>query len=62
MLGQDVEESVKKIILCIRESGGVINNSVVIGIITRVLRILTATSCLKTVDLFTLIKQLLVAC
>ena len=37
MLGQDVEESVKKIILCIRESGGVINNSIVIGIITRVL-------------------------
>ncbi len=29
MLGQDVEESVKKIILCIRESGGVINNSIV---------------------------------
>ena len=38
MLGQDVEESVKKIILCIRESGGVINNSIVIGIITGVLR------------------------
>ena len=37
MLGQDIEESAKKVILCIRESGGVINNSIVIGIITGIL-------------------------
>ena len=37
-LGQDVEISAKKIIHQIRESGGVVNNSVVIGIIKRILR------------------------
>jgi hypothetical protein len=38
LLGKDVEENAKKIIHCIRESGGIINNSVVIGIITGILR------------------------
>lgn len=36
-LGQDVKESAKKIILCIREAGGVINNSIVIGILNGIL-------------------------
>ena len=36
--GQDVEESDKKIVRCIREAGGVINNSIVIGILSRILR------------------------
>ena len=34
LLGQDVEENAKRIIRQIRQSGGVTNNSVVIGIIT----------------------------
>ena len=38
LLGQDVEENAKRIIRCIREAGGVINNSIVIGIITGILR------------------------
>ena len=38
MLRQDVEESDKKVTLCIRESGGVINISIVIRIITGALR------------------------
>ena len=38
LLGQDVEDNAKKIIHQIRLSGGVINNSVVIGIITGILR------------------------
>ena len=38
LLGQDVEESAKKIIRCIREAGGIINNSIVIGILTGILR------------------------
>lgn len=36
LLGQDIEESGKKIFQCIRESGGVINN-LIIGIITGIL-------------------------
>ena len=38
LLGRDVEESAKKVIQQIRQSGGIINNSVVIGIITGMLR------------------------
>ena len=38
LLGKDVEESGRKVILCIRESGGVINNSIVSGIITGIVR------------------------
>ena len=38
LLGLDVEESDKKIVPCIREAGGVINNSIVIGILSRILR------------------------
>ena len=38
LLGKDVEESARKVILCIRASGGVINNSIVIGIITGIVR------------------------
>ena len=37
LLGQDVEESDKKIVPCIREAGGVINNSIVIGILSGIL-------------------------
>ena len=37
LLGQDVEESAKKIIHCIREAGGIINSSIVIGIFTGIL-------------------------
>ena len=38
LLGQEVEEKAKAIILNIRDSGGVINNSVVIGIIKGIIR------------------------
>ena len=38
LLGRDVEESAKKVIQQIRQSRGIINNSVVIGIITGILR------------------------
>ena len=38
LLGQDVEEKTRRVIHQIREAGGVINNSVVIGIITGILR------------------------
>ena len=38
LLGQDVEEKTRRVIQQIREAGGVINNSVVIGIITGILR------------------------
>jgi hypothetical protein len=37
-LGRDIEDNARKIIQQIRESGGVINNAVVIGIITGILR------------------------
>ena len=37
-LGQDVERHAMKVIHQIRESGGVVNNSVVIGVITGILR------------------------
>ena len=38
LLGQEVEEKAKAVILNIRDSGGVINNSVVIGIIKGIIR------------------------
>ena len=38
LLGKDVEESAKKVILSTRESGCAINNSIVIRILTGIVR------------------------